>query len=225
MITGKKKCLRKHKWTVYLLMACFCITNSNLFSQNTTQNQEEPELRFGFHVSPSIAWMKTDVDNDGTGNRAGFSYGLIIEKNTGHSYTFATGIDVTYKGGDVNVLGVNYDFMAQYIEIPLTVKMRTRPIGYMTYFARAGIAPAIKIQEEVTLDPEFSLLDEEPSRYIRNLALSMIISIGAEYSLGSGTALVGGVTFNNNFTDIMKNFEGEDRTIFNYFAFNFGVLF
>ena len=65
-------------------------------------------MRFGFHVSPSIAWMKTDVDNDGTGNRAGFSYGLIIEKNTGHSYTFATGIDVTYNMGVVKM--INGDF-------------------------------------------------------------------------------------------------------------------
>lgn len=224
MNTAKHKVIVRQKLLPFLFIACFCFVN-NLFAQTTTQNQAQPELRFGFHASPTIAWMKTDIDNEGTGNNAGFSYGLIIEKTTNHSYTFATGIDVTYKGGNVDVLGVNYDFTAQYIEIPLTVKMRTRPIGYMTYFARAGIAPGIKIQEDVVIDPEFSLLDEQPSRYIRDLALSMVISVGAEYSLGSGTALIGGVTFNNNFTDVLKNFEGEDRTILNYFAFNLGVLF
>lgn len=216
-VIAKNKCLQ------FLFITCFCIVNGASYAQ--TQTQAKPELRFGFHASPTVAWLKSDIDNEGTGNRAGFSYGLIIEKNTEYSYTFATGIDVTYKGGNIDVLGVNYDFMAQYIEIPLTVKMRTRPIGYMTYFVRAGIAPGIKIQEDITIDPEFSLLDDQPSRYVRDLALSMILSVGAEYSLGSGTAIIGGLTFNNNFTDVIKNFEGEDRTIFNYFAFNVGVLF
>ncbi|MBK7570770.1 MAG: outer membrane beta-barrel protein [Bacteroidetes bacterium] len=64
--------------------------------------QSDEGLHFGLKITPSIAWLKTDSKVfESNGTKFGFAYGLITEFNFSDHYAFATGIDVTYRGGNL----------------------------------------------------------------------------------------------------------------------------
>jgi hypothetical protein len=111
--------------------------------------QTEQKFHFGLKAVPALAWFKSDTkDLNSDGSKVGFAYGLITEFNFGKNYAFATGIDVTYRGGKfkqvietpgnstVSKTTVNL----QYVELPVTLKFKTNEIGAMTYYLQAGIS-------------------------------------------------------------------------------------
>ncbi len=127
------------------------------FSQKSSDNG----FHFGLKASPSLAWLKTDNTNiSSNGSKLGFTYGLITEFNFADHYAFATGLDVSYRGGKfksqntIKSLAGNdslsrFDestYNLQYIEIPITLKLKTNEIGYLTYYLQAGIAPGLNIR-------------------------------------------------------------------------------
>jgi hypothetical protein len=102
----------------------------------------------------------------------------------------------------------------QYIELPITLKLKTNEIGYLTYYLQAGLAPAINIRsradikfntQTTTLATNSTVIsnvesdDEDIQDEINNINLSMIIGGGIEYTLSGSTVLLVGVQFNNGF--------------------------
>src|ERR1051325_7694083 len=120
-------------------------------AQETKSNTQK--FHFGLKAAPSLAWLKTDSKTlSSDGSKFGFSYGLITESNFADHYAFATGIDVTYRGGKFaqtmtdtigNITKKNSKINLEYVEIPLTLKFKTNEIGYFTYFLQVGVAPGI----------------------------------------------------------------------------------
>lgn len=55
--------------------------------------------------------------------------------------------DTTYKysGGDVN-----FKYNTQYIQIPLSIKMKTEEIGNLKYFFQFGLAPSFRMKSRLT---------------------------------------------------------------------------
>ena len=208
----------------------------------------QPTFRLGLKASPSLAWLKPETeDYNREGFRLGFSYGLLTEFMLAEHYGFATGIHISYMGGKL-VFPVNEDFneetfmekervyRLQNLEIPLTLKMKTREIGYNTYFAKFGFGGSINLKS--TADDIFYAADGSSSGSkngfdigddIPLLRVSMILGAGTEYSLGGNTSLVGGITFNNGFTNILK---GENEVSgrkqvarSNFLELTLGILF
>ena len=111
------------------------------------------KFRFGFKVAPSLSWMKPDVKNfSSDGSRVGFIYGLMMDYNLSKTYAVSTGIEVSYRGGKIkydyqyNSSNNNpnsysgYDsYNIKYIEVPMTIKMKTNEIGYMTFYGQFGL--------------------------------------------------------------------------------------
>lgn len=201
--------------------------------------QIKAQVRFGLKFSPSIAWLKPNskgILNDGA--RMKFSYGAVVEYTLTSKYAFATGVDIAYKGGLLKTTyeGNNHsttNYRLQYIEIPLTMKMRTSELGPVMIWAQIGVAPAINIRALA----DVSGVDSLKNNYIRSrispVMAAMYIAIGTEYPLQENTTLFAGFTFNNGFTNIFKkswkNDEGmeikNNRTICNYLALTFGLMF
>src|SRR5437764_2973738 len=108
----------------------------------------DSKLRFGFKVAPSLAWLKPDVKGfSSNGSKIGFIYGIMMDYNFAKNYSFSTGVEVSYRGGKLkheyvynssqnnpNTYSGNDAYNIKYIELPLTIKMRTNEIGYITYF-------------------------------------------------------------------------------------------
>lgn len=213
----------------------------------SAQSMDIQTFRLGLKASPSLAWMRPDTeDYTREGIRLGFSYGLLAEFLLAEQYGFATGIHVSYFGGKLsfpieevvdNQLYREKEriYRLQNLEIPFTLKMKTREVGYNTYYAKFGFGGSINLKstaDDMFYAPDGSsisrndinIYDEVPM-----LRVSMILGAGTEYSLGGNTSLVGGITFNNGFTNILKGEDDlSDRKKYaraNYLEVTLGILF
>lgn len=226
-----------------LISASFILISLTIFAQ------EEPAFHFGVKASPSLAWLRSDTKGYASdGSKFGFSYGLITDFNFASKYAFSTGVDITYRGGkfktvqelkDIvnkdSVISTSASYVLQYLEIPITLKLKTNEIGSVTYYVQVGVAPGINIRARKnyesstqttvsgipqTINAEENKLDAQSE--INSLNLSMIIGGGVEYTLSGQTVLVGGIQFNNGFLDV---FDGDPKVNSNYLALTLGILF
>jgi hypothetical protein len=213
------------------------------------QDASDEGLHFGLKASPSLAWLKTDTKGfESDGSKTGFIYGVIAEFKFAQHYSFATGIDVDYRGGkfkfnnklktinnEDSVVSISASYTLQYVELPLTLKLKTNEIGSITYFMQLGVAPGWTIRARENYDAtiqtttagvvETSTASEEKVDIlddINNLNVSMILGAGIEYTLSGSTVLLAGLQFSNGFTDV---FDGEAKVNSNYLALNLGILF
>ena len=112
---------------------------------------------------------------------------------------------------------VRLDYAISYLEIPFGLRLHTREFGFVRYYVQApmftlGIRTGAKAnisgggvaaeEEDVNIDAEVS-----------PLALSWGFGAGAEYEVGGGTVLTGGLLFQRVFTDATKD-GGDDETYF-----------
>ena len=225
------------KITVYFILLSTILTSGKVLAQN---------FRLGLTTSPSIAWFKSETDNyNSEGVRFGISYGLLSEFILAEQYTFATGIQVVYFGGKLSYpesdeVGTEFPslertYRLQNVEVPLTLKMKTREIGYNTYFARFGFGVSANLTskaDDVPFNPTTTARGAETTNEIKGqiplFRVSMIVGIGFEHSLGGTTALVTGINFNNGFTNILKGTTLEDRNKqarANFLELSVGILF
>lgn len=215
-----------------------------LFIASTTFAQEEKSTHLGLKVAPSLAWLKSDTKGyESNGSKFGFTYGLIADFNFSPKYAFGTGIDISYRSGKFKtvffnkdtVISTNSSYTMQYIEIPVTLKLKTNEIGSLTYFIQIGISPGINIRakksfKSITQTTVAGVIKSSPSseddiennNEINNFNLSMVIGGGAEYNISGETILIGGLQFNNGFLDA---FDGTPKVNTNYLALTLGVLF
>jgi hypothetical protein len=192
------------------------------------------EFRFGLTASPefNFAGVKADnVNNDGA--RIGFNYGFLADftLGTNERYAFSTGFthrlagynlsqevpDTANPGGKVSA---HETIKLQYIEIPLTIRLRTNEIGYITYYGQFGLVPGLLVSSRINQsyaspyndDNRYPKLNFEDKKIGKDLNgedidtenagffnLSLHFGIGLEYSLGGATALMGGLYYNNGF--------------------------
>jgi len=222
-----------------------------LFFSLSTFSQEEPVsvVRFGLCATPNIGWIKPDTkDYSAEGSRFGFSYGIMGEFQIINNYLLSTGFNIKTTGGILKYpyqTGINNiptdgilerQYSLKYIEIPFAIKMKTRQIGYFSYFGKFGLSTSFNIKAKA--DDNFTSADltivvsdnEDIEPDISFLRESLLIGAGLEYSLGGTTSLVFGLIYNNGFTDILTSKNKIDNSInenatSSYIEFNFGVLF
>ncbi|MFM1998753.1 MAG: hypothetical protein RL204_700 [Bacteroidota bacterium] len=198
-----------------------------------TNAQDFQKFKIAARFSPGIAWMKPDskyITNEG--NVARFGFGISMDIHFTENYAFGTGLEVTRMGGSLSYLnsarydGVDYvmsrtrDYRLQYVEVPLTLKLRTNEIGYITYWGQFGIIPGLNINAkgDDTVDflygksdtgwgetdrVSFSSEDEDIKNDINIFRVGLLIGAGIEYSLSGNTAVLAGISYNNGFTDVL----------------------
>jgi hypothetical protein len=210
------------------------------------------KFRFGFKVAPSLAWMKPDVKNfSSNGSKLGFIYGLMMDYNIAKNYAVATGLEVSYRGGKIkydyqynssnnnpNSFSGNDEYNLKYIELPLSIKMKTNEIGYMTYFGQFGFQPAFRISAKEdfsqtktsgsTVHPPVE--DTDAGVNVSSFNVSIMFVAGAEYRISGNTAILAAFQFSNGFTDVLTGDNHQDtdtelKAISNYLSLNIGVFF
>ena len=123
----------------------------------------------------------------------------------------------------------------KYIEIPLTLKLKTNEIGSLTYFFQIGVSPGVNISAKKSFESNTQTTvggtirnkpgsedGIENNKEINNFNLSMVIGGGVEYAISGETILLGGIQFNNGLSDA---FDGNPKVNTNYLALTLGVLF
>jgi hypothetical protein len=154
-------------------------------SVSSLQAQDAPSVKMGLRVSPNFSWVNIQegpMSNNGLG--LGFSYGVTSDFSMFKSsnYWFGTELSVstipvqcksnselrnvkakagslgTYDTITYNPGKVEFAYKIQYLQIPLTIKMKTDEIGNMKYFFQFGVAPSFAMRKKLTT----TTLDADP---------------------------------------------------------------
>lgn len=209
----------------------------------TSSAQYQPAPYYGFRLGltahPTIGWIKPE-DGKGNGVNFGFSYGLIGDFNFAENYSFSTGLLITTINGkstEINpspyhdAVGTSaataYDlkYKLQYIEVPLTVKLKTAKVGTVRWYGQFGLSNGFNIgaKQDAQSSGTSMANDQNIKDYTNFYRAGLIIGGGGEFDIADNTSIVGGITFNNGFTDISDD---KNRNVRNhYIGINFGILF
>ena len=198
-----------------------------------SESDAQNEIRFGFQFSPTLSWMKTDakrIGNNG-GLILGAKLGAVGEYYFRENYSIASGIgfafnhsgrlkyqdkgsywvnsDLSISGLDTLAAGVNLKYNLQYVEVPIALKLRSGYFGTFRVFTELPIIYlGFKTQAKGSIDgnsPGPDTDKENISPDIRFFNLSWGLGGGFEYELGSKTSLVGGLYYQQGFTDVTKD--------------------
>lgn len=227
-----------------VLIAVMTMAMLSLFAQGG-----EPAVRVGLTASPAISWFKGADKNVNSGKvRMGLEYGLLLNINLSkhnQNYALETGLTGVLMGGnavyDTLVYpadtifgyrnGVDARFKMQYLNIPITLKLKTNQIGYITYYGQLGFVPGFKVGGRVDSDAlgyenEKLSKDNETIFKAPLFALGLTVGGGVEYALNDRTALILGINFVNNFTNGIKvKTEDKDKQAFKYLLLRLGIMF
>ena len=220
---------------VYVLLCLLALGSATAQAQDRT-------FRFGIKAAPNLGFLKPDtkeLKNDGT--RLGFTFGLMGDFMLGgnENYALATGLflnnvggKTTFPSGDQN-LGTESKY--QYIELPITLKLKTNEIGYMTYFGQIGFGTAFNISAKSDFDmydpvakKVTRVTDEDIMDHTQLLKASLVLGAGMEFNFSGNTSAMVGVTYNNGFTNINKDIKAGDQELkakLNYLELSLGVFF
>lgn len=194
-------------------------------------------FRLGLTAHPTLGWVRPEVGKS-EGIALGFAYGLMADFNFAENYSFATGLTITTINGKSTELGpmsmvanaqpVAYEmrYRLQYIEVPLTLKLKTNKIGDLRWYGQFGLSNDFNIGAKRNMEHDGEKIADgmNVSEYTRFYRAGLIVGGGAEYDLDNRTSLAIGLTFNNGFTNIAKN--GDGKTVKNsYIGLNIGVFF
>ena len=200
-----------------------------ILSANIT-NAQEQKFHFGLKVAPTIAWMKPDTKGlNKDGSKLGFTYGLMGESNFSPNYAFTYGVQVAYRGGilkyDTVSIFPRTSFVLKYVELPIGIKMKTNEFNRYRYFGQFGLVPGLNLSAKSAIEKESNI---ESKANITDINLSMMIALGAEYTISGSTTFLASLEFNNGFVDVLtksKDTDPEFKAISNYVALNLGIMF
>ncbi len=194
------------------------------------------KFRFGLKAAPSVCWLKPDDTRFERGKTVmKFGYGLITEFRINDIASFLTGLEVTYAGGGLNYTdsvyrslnGKDYlsdpataflikkrEYKLQYINVPLSLKMKTKEIGLMAYYGQFGFDLGVRAKARAT-DTGYlnftnnkstlsSIAKVEAKQDVGLFRVALNIGLGVEYGLVGSTVLVAGVNYSNGFTNTLK---------------------
>ncbi|MEZ4935822.1 MAG: outer membrane beta-barrel protein [Saprospiraceae bacterium] len=195
---------------------------------------QDGELRLGFQVSPMFSIMTTDdnqINND-AGN-LGLKLGMRAEFYFRENYAFIAGLGFSFNSGGTlryeqfsNTwqgselpAGVTAPFPGmtelkyniQYVEIPFGLKFKTKEFGYLRYYAEIPVF-TLGFRSQARGAIAYTNVNEDKidiKKEVLPLALSWGAGGGIEYAVSDGTSLIGGISFQSQFTDVTKNYKPE----------------
>lgn len=208
----------------------------------TSLSAQTKPWKIALHVDPNVSWIKPDSKYITAGdNKLNFGFGVSIDKMFTDNYAIGTGFNVLNTGGALTYYkyGATEDgaraisllertYKLRYLEIPVTLKLRTKEIGYITYWAQVGVGLGVNIRSksDETIDykkleyqdstdnttrwldatsvTDQSIEDEDIADDISIFRAGLIVAGGIEYNLAGDASIVAGVCFNNAFTNILK---------------------
>ncbi|SDH13055.1 Outer membrane protein beta-barrel domain-containing protein [Pedobacter terrae] len=194
-------------------------------------------FRLGLTATPTFGWIKPEQGKT-NGIGLGFSYGLIGDFNFAPNYSFSTALTITSINGkstEANVLpyyapgsapkAYDLKYKLQYIDLPLTIKLKTVKTDGKRWYGQFGLSNSINISAKQDAVTGGTVVGDNlnVSDHIKLYRAGLIIGGGGEFDISGNTSIVAGLTFNNGFTNIVTDKARDVRS--HYLALNFGVFF
>jgi len=214
-----------------------------------SQAQVKP-FRFGVKLSPNLGWISPDTEgyeNDGV--RMGFSWGFLADITLTENYFVKTGFSIDYLNAklsypheiietvpDIDTLSgtMNRKYNLRYLEIPLTLKMRTNKFGKIAFYGEIGFGTAfnLKAKSDDTFNYGTGELEKEEDikdeiSFIRE---SLIVGAGIEYFIDESTSIVTSINFSSGLTNVLNGETSLDASVkqrgqLSYLQLNVGIMF
>jgi hypothetical protein len=125
--------------------------------------------------------------------------------------------------------GTIVDYRLNYVEIPLSLKLMTNQIGYITYFGQFGLQGGINIRSRAditTLNGTNNKVKEDFGADVTPGNFSLLVGAGLEYNITGETSLLAGLQFANGFIDVTDNPQGfKTKSALSHFRLQLGVFF
>ena len=213
------------------------------------------DLRFGIQANPGLMWVKPDnADISSDGVRFAFDFGLVVDYVFGAEgrYAFNSGLNLQVSGAKLqgtrtDTSGATLQSMLtariNYLEIPMTIKLRSNQVGYFTFYGQLGMVAKFAVRSRADysierLDADQKVVVEEgdnvkfknipsyPNKIdkVRPFDMGLHTEAGMEYDISENTVLVAGLYFVTGFVDMFKDNDGE-RVVSRNFGVRIGVLF
>ncbi|MCX7862713.1 MAG: PorT family protein [Bacteroidales bacterium] len=217
---------------------------TSLFIVGFSFGQEKQEkFSGGIYFSPEISWFKPDNKQiKSEKSRLSFGFGITSDIALTNAFSLNLGLGFFNAGGSLKYLDSlpkieavdsTYKMPAnsiikyklQYIELPLSIKGKTKEIGYISYFLKFGFSPLLryKARADITVDSNDDVKNE-----VRAVAFAYHVGAGITYSLKGNTKLLFEGVFRNGLSDIekIKNYKNKDyKNILNVIEIRAGIVF
>ena len=189
-------------------------------------------------ASPQVSWMASDSKYINSGKSL-MGYDLGVEGDVflhSDTYLLVTGLTLSEVGGslvynkpmpfDGTVLrgGTMVDYYLTDLELPLSLKMRTRNFNHVRYFAQYGITNWINLRTKATASDTISQ-KQVVKHEVRFYNIGLNIGVGVDYDLGHGNGLTGGVVYSDGFSDTTTKSKQKNNTSLNIFRLRVGYVF
>lgn len=214
-------------------------------SANAQREYYGRQVRLGFKLDPVFINTLKPFDNgvEKDGSKFGINYGLMADVlfSDGRG-AFATGLEVSHAAASIKTTDVdnglygkgNYDLKLQYLQIPLTVKLKTNYIEDSKFKVWGQFGTYVGALIGARMD--FDAVDKndnhskgDNTRIMKNINkanMGLSIGTGIEYNIAPKTDLYLGLGFENGFTDITTNGKWHDgKVALNRWALRFGAFF
>jgi hypothetical protein len=226
------------------------LTLAFLMIAHTGFSQIKP-FRFGLKVAPAISWVSPDSKGyESDGAQFGFNWGFLSDVTITENYFFATGFNVNYLNGKISypyqemtdtimLAGtmVN-DMKLRYIDIPLTLKMKTNRFKDVQYYGQVGFSLAFNFKTKTEETFQYSVdgvsksvtSEHDRTDNIQLLKASLILGGGIEYYIDNSTSIIAGLTYYNGISNIMKGYNTVDGSVKqkatpNFIELTLGLIF
>ena len=214
------------KLSILLLLFCFLSVGKTVFAQG---ENELKNFRFGLKAQPSLGWYKPEEIKkySSGGIKIKFGYGLITEFRLSKVASFQTGLEINSSGGIIEYLDSTYfvpsgdtnkfymktrNYSVNYIDLPISLKLKSSEIGAITYWGQFGLNASIRWKAKATDVGHFKNtttdVTQDPLDITSDMSLIQLglnVGIGIEYNLAGSTSLLVGVNYHNGFTNIMRS--------------------
>jgi hypothetical protein len=185
------------------------------------------QVEIGLKLSPSITGFRVNSPSEfgfkKDGSRIGVGGGVVVDYFFGQNYAFSTGLNLTFKGGDIRYLDQNspsspspvartQKIGLQYLEIPISLKLFTNEIApdMKLYFQVGGTANAL-VSARIDGDKFYT----DPATGAETKALKHFIipdaallgGFGVEYQVGQSTKVFGGLSYHRGLFNIDRYFD------------------
>lgn len=192
---------------------------------NAQDTQSTKKFRLGLEVCPNMGWITTDAKGlESDGSRLGFRFGLLGDVQLGDNanYFFSTGLflnnvgfktkssfSTTDSSGTVRTTTLTGENKLQYVELPISVKLKTNEIGYMTYFGQLGFDVGVLTGAKARVDGgDFEDVKDD----VFPMRVALAVGGGLEYNFSGNTSALIGIKYSNSFMNLYqkdtKLFEG-----------------
>ena len=170
---------------------------------------------FSFYSGLELQVEKGKINFEQNGTN---STEVIYYMDKDYSFSSISEVNGNYKADDTSAHQIRLKgrtYSNNYVTIPLGIKMKTKEIGYMTYFGEFGLNLAFRTGTKIKDDVDYlsnvqaqadlnDISEVNMDKDMQPLRVQLKFGLGGEYKISEGTSIFGGLHYNLGFTNVVK---------------------